>query len=88
MMAAMEVKDRHLFSHAANPATLLYLCALGYNCEANGVLATELCLTLWSESPKACELPVDLFFIEHGLSPNLLEDVLTLYQWMEQVYGA
>lgn len=88
MMAAVGVKHRYAFSQAANPATLLYLCGLGYDCSAGGALSMQLCLTLWSESPEACELPVDVFYIEHGLSPNLLEDVLTLYQWMEQAYGA
>ena len=88
MMAAVGVKARNAFSHAANPATLLYLCSLGYDCGAEGSLAMLLCLNHWQNAPDACELTVDQFLIEHAVSPNLLEDVLTLYQWMEQAYGA
>lgn len=75
------------FSLAANPATLLYLCSLGYDCSENGPLSMYLCLFFCRDTPAACQVSVQEFYLDHYLSPNLLEDVLMLYQWMERHYG-
>ncbi len=87
MMEAFGITSFALFSEAANPAAILYLCGLGYDCGSDSALAMQLCIKHYQEMPAACEVSVQDFYFNHALSPNLLEDVLTLYQWMEENYG-
>lgn len=88
MMEAFGISSFALFSEAANPAAILYLCGLGYDCGSESALAAQLCLVHFKEVPAACEVSVQDFYLKHALSPNLLDDVLTLYQWMEDNYDA
>lgn len=88
MMESFGVQAEHAFAEAANPAAVLYLCGLGYDCGSEGSLAMQLCMMHYQDMPAACEVSVQDFYLNHALSPHLLEDVLSLYQWMEHNYGS
>ncbi|WP_154222818.1 hypothetical protein [Marinicella rhabdoformis] len=87
MMESFGIEAAHTFAEAAQPAAVLYLCGLGYDCSAESVLAMQLCLGYYLDMPEACQVSVQDFYLNHAMSPNLLEDVLILYQWMEDNYA-
>lgn len=87
MMAEFGIEANTGFALAANPAAVLYLCSLGYDCSEDSPLAMKLCLQSYLETPAACHASVESFYLNHALSPNLLDDVLMIFRWMEDNYG-
>ncbi len=89
-MQMMGVSDASYFRFAANPASLLYLCALGHDCSASSQLSIQMCLGLngFQSRVEACGLDVESYLLNHHLSPNQVEDVLLVLEAMEVEYGS
>lgn len=90
MMRLLSIKERHVFNQAALPAGLLYLCSLGDDCSANGLMMTSYCLGLngLKSSPASCGKDLLAFYLEGFVTPNLMQDVELILELMEVEYGS
>lgn len=90
MLQLLGMSERHVLNQAAVPAGVLYLCALGEDCSADGMLMTSYCLGFggFKMTEAACGKDLVTFYNSGYVTPALMQDVQLIMELMEVEYGS